>query len=200
VPLTVGLPEPQLSVAVAVPGLTLAEQVPGSVLVVTLLGQVIVGFSLSVTITCWSHDELLPALSVAVHVMVVLPTGNGSVIGLLSLRLGTGVTVPSQLSVAVATPGDTLALQVPGMFGNEISAGQVIVGAVVSFTVKVVVAVDVLPAPLLLLEPSFAVSVMVCCPRPTIVPGAGSCVTVTRLRSAQPADVSELAQAQLSET
>jgi hypothetical protein len=136
-------------------------------------GQVIVGFSLSVTITVWSHDELLPALSVAVQWIVTVPTGNGSVIGLLSLRLGTGVTLPSQLSVAVATPGDTLALQVPGVLGNEILAGQVIVGAVVSLTVNVVVAVDVFPAPLLLLEPSFAVSVIVCCPFPTIVPGAG---------------------------
>src|SRR5437588_773296 len=104
-----------------------------------LPGQLIAGASLSLTVTVWSQDELLPELSVAVQVIVMLPTGNGSVMGLLSLRLGTGVTVPSQLSVAVATPGDTLALQVPGMLGNEISAGQVIVGAVVSFTVKVVV-------------------------------------------------------------
>ncbi len=52
--------------------------------------------------------------------------------------------------------------------------GQVIVGAVVSLTVNVVVAVEVLPAPLLLLEPSFAVRVIVCCPSPTRVPGAGS--------------------------
>ena len=47
------------------------------------------------------------------------------------------------------------------------------VGAVVSFTVNVVVVVAVFPAPLLLLEPSFAVRVIVCGPSPTIVPGAG---------------------------
>ena len=97
----------------------------------------------------------------------MLPTGNGSVIGLPSLRLGVGTTVPSQLSVAVATPGETLALQVPGKLGSSILAGQVITGAVVSLTVNVVVAVDVL-------APSLAVKVMVCVPRPTIVPGAGS--------------------------
>jgi hypothetical protein len=93
--------------------------------------------------------------------------------GLLSLRLGVGVRLPSQLSVAVATPGDTLALQVPGTLGIEIFAGQVIVGEVVSLTVNVVVALEELPAPLLLLDPSFAVSVIVCEPRPTMVPGAG---------------------------
>lgn len=119
-----GWPSPQLSVAVAVPGFTVAEQVPGSVFVVMLFGQVIVGFSLSVTTTVWSQEELLPALSVAVQWIVTVPTGKGSVMGLLSLRLGTGVTTPSQLSVAVATPGDTLALQVPGVLGTEMLSGQ----------------------------------------------------------------------------
>jgi len=52
-------------------------------------------------------------------------------------------------------------------------AGQVIVGGVVSFTVKVVVQVLLLPAP------SVAVTVIVCAPRPTGVPAAGLCVTVT---------------------
>lgn len=64
-PLTLALP--QLSVAVAVPGLMFAEQAPGSVLLVMFAGQVIAGASLSFTVTVWSHDELLPELSVAVQ-------------------------------------------------------------------------------------------------------------------------------------
>ncbi len=79
-------------------------------------------------------------------------------------------------------------------------AGGVMVGAVVSLTVNVVVTVAVLPAPLLLLEPSLAVSVMVCEPRPTTVPGAGSCVTLSVERLAQTSEVSSPPQAQLSET
>jgi hypothetical protein len=74
VPVMVGLLS-QLSVAVAVPGLTCAAQVPGSVLAVMLAGQLIVGFSLSVTVTVWSQDELLPELSVAVQWIVVVPFG-----------------------------------------------------------------------------------------------------------------------------
>src|SRR5207237_9803687 len=132
--------------AVAVPGLTLAEQVPGSVLVLTFAGQVITGFSLSRITTVWSHDELLPALSVAVQWIVTVPTGNGSVMGLLSLRLGTGVTLPSQLSVAVATPTFTLAEHSPVKLTVVTLFGQVIVGGVVSLTVKVVVHVLLLPA------------------------------------------------------
>jgi hypothetical protein len=120
-------------------------------------GHVIVGLSLSRTTTVWSHDELLPALSVAVQWIVVVPTGKGSVSGLPSLRLGMGTTALSQLSETVGTPGDTLALHEPGVSGTETLAGQVIVGAVVSTTVKITSLFVVLPAPPLLLEPSFAV-------------------------------------------
>src|SRR5437870_5273346 len=101
-----------------------AEHTPGSVLLVMFAGQLITGDSLSFTVTVWSQDELLPALSVAVQWIVTVPTGKGSVMGLLSLRLGTGVTLPSQLSVAVATPTDTLASQVPGVLGIEMLSGQ----------------------------------------------------------------------------
>ena len=77
--------------------------------------------------------------------------------GFESLRLGTGVTLPSQLSVAVGTPRFTVTEQAPVGLVTEMSLGQLIDGAVVSLTVKVMSFSDVLPAPLLLLEPSFAV-------------------------------------------
>src|SRR2546423_6466243 len=84
----------------------------------------------------------------------------------------------SQLSVAVAVPGLTVAEQDPGSVLRVIFAGQVIVGAVVSLTVKVTSLVAVFPAPLLLLELSFASMWTVCGPSPTKVPPAGVCVYV----------------------
>ncbi len=88
--------------------------------------------------------------------------------GLLSLRLGTGVTLPSQLSVAVATPRFTVTEQEPVGLVTETVLGQVITGGVVSLTVNVVVHVLLFPAA------SVAVTVIVCEPRPTMVPAAGS--------------------------
>ena len=76
---------------------------------------------------------------------------------------GMGKT-PMQLEWARHVPGKVLAV---------ILAGQLIVGAVVSLTVKVVVQVELFP------DPSVAVSVIVWGPCPTMVPGAGLCVTVT---------------------
>ena len=57
-------------------------------------------------------------------------------------------------------------------------AGQLIAGAVVSLTVNVTSLVAALPAPLLLLELSFASMWTVCGPSPTKVPAAGVCVYV----------------------
>ena len=67
------------------------------------------------------------------------------------------VGLMSQLSVAVAVPVTTTAEHRPGSLFVVILAGQVIVGAVVSATVNVTVFSEVLPAPSLLLELSFAV-------------------------------------------
>jgi hypothetical protein len=124
-------------------------------------GQLIVGFSVSLTVTVWVHDEVLFASSVAVQVIVVVPLGYGAFSGWLSLRVPLIVGVLSQLSVAVAVPGLTVAEHSPGSVLLVMLAGQLIAGGVWSATVKVVVVVVVLPAPLLLLEPSFAVRVMV---------------------------------------
>lgn len=106
-PVTVSIPHP--SVAVAFPGSTLAEHCPGSLAVVMFAGQVIVGGVLSLTVTVCRHDPVLPAASVAVQVIVVVPTGYGAVNAALSLRCPAGVT-DEQLSVAVAVPGFTEAL------------------------------------------------------------------------------------------
>jgi hypothetical protein len=84
------------------------------------------------------------------------------------------VTLLSQLSVAVAVPGFTIAEHESGSAEVVIFDGQlVIVGAVVSTTLRLKLRVDELPAPPLLLEPSFAEIEIAWVPSPTTVPGAG---------------------------
>jgi len=76
--------------------------------------------------------------------------------------------VALQLSLTV-TPLNTFgtaAWQLPSALAL-VGAGQLTVGGVLSVTVKLVVQVALLPAA------SVAVTVMVCSPRPTIVPAAG---------------------------
>src|SRR5439155_2494677 len=83
---------------------------------------------------------------------------------------------PLQLSLTV-TPlkiFGTAAWQLPSVLALGI-AEQFTVGAVVSVTVKIVVQVALLPAA------SVAVTVIVCAPRPTIVPAVGDVVTVSAL-------------------
>src|SRR5438876_7962926 len=105
--------------------------------------------------------------------MVVVPTGYGELNDWLSLRVPVTLGLLSQLSVAVAVPGFTIAEHWPGSLLVVMLAGQVITGAVVSLTVNVTSFVEVLPAPPLLLEPSFASMWTVCAPGPTSVPAAG---------------------------
>ncbi len=66
---------PTLSVAVAVPGSTVAVALPASVSRVTLAGAVTTGAVSSTTVTVWVADVLPPG-DVAVHVIVVTPSGN----------------------------------------------------------------------------------------------------------------------------
>jgi hypothetical protein len=91
---------------------------------------------------------MLPAASVAVHVIVVTPTGYGASSARSSLRLPVTLTWPGQLSVAVASPGSTVAAQV--VAAVPVSAitfgGHVMTGGVVSATVTVCVQLAMLPA------------------------------------------------------
>ena len=79
------------------------------------------------------------------------------------------MTPPSQVSVAAAVPGLIVAEHCPGRLGTLMSVGQVIVGGVLSVTVKVVVQV------LELFAASVAVTVIVVVPIPTSVPADGVC-------------------------
>src|ERR1700719_825829 len=102
-------------------------------------GQVITGGWMSRTITrCW-QVAVFPLLSVAVQVTRLVPTANCA--GALLVT----VTAP-QLSLAVGLPRSTpVAKHVPALALTVTSAGQVMVGSCVSWTVTVKVQVLVLP-------------------------------------------------------
>jgi hypothetical protein len=111
-----------------------------------------------------------PAASVAVAVTVVVPTGNTEPETTLVETLG-----EEQLSVAVGA-GKLTGILTAELFAGRLTtmfAGQDSTGADVSFTVKLVF--DELEFP----AASTAVTVTWCVPKPTIVPAAGLCVSVT---------------------
>ena len=120
----VGVSEPsQLSVAVAV-NVTATEHIPAGEFIVIGDGQVTTGGSSSLTVTV---NEQLPGLddeSVAVQLTVVMPFGNVEP----EVGLQTGVSEPSQLSVAVAVKLTT-AEQRPPDVPVVIGEGQVTTGA-----------------------------------------------------------------------
>ena len=96
--------------------------------------------------TVWVAVAEFPDASVAVHVIVVVPIGYGSLSGNgPSLREPETVTKP-ELSVAVAVPGSTVAVARPGSVETDTFAGACTTGGSVSRTVTVCVAVAVLPA------------------------------------------------------
>src|SRR6185503_8073660 len=155
----------QLSVAVTPPSTlgTGAWQLP-SALALVPAGQVTLGGVASTTVKVVVQVLLLLASSVAVTVMVCVPSPTRVPAVGLWLRVSDG----SQLSVAV-TPPSTLgtgAWQLPSALAL-VPAGQVTLGGVASTTLKVVVQV------LLLFASSVAVTVMVWTPGPTSVPAAG---------------------------
>ena len=121
---------------------------------------------MSVTVKAVVQVALLPTTSVAVTVIVCIPTPTSvpavglwlNVIALVALQLSLTVTPLSTSGTAAWQLASVLA---PG------TAEHSTVGAVVSVTVKVVVQVELLP------DSSVAVTVIVCAPKPTSVPVAG---------------------------
>ena len=118
-----GVIEPsQLSVAVAVK-VTATEHIPAGEFIVIGAGQVTTGGSSSTTVTVNEQEPILVAESVAVQVTVVTPFGNVAP----DAGVQTGVSEPSQLSVAVAVKVTT-AEQSPPDVPVVIGAGQVTTG------------------------------------------------------------------------
>jgi hypothetical protein len=122
----------QLSVADTVK-LTFAPQTPKSVFILRGVGHVITGFSLSIIVTVEEQDAVLPAASVALNVIVDIPTGN---VAPLAKPEGC-VMVAEQLSVADGEPKVTIAPQTPKSVFLLRGVGQVICGAILSTTVTV---------------------------------------------------------------
>src|SRR5689334_13826245 len=116
-------------------------------------GQLTTGGVLSMTVTVWVAVVVLFAPSVAVQVIVVVPTGKVFPDGLRVM-----VTDP-QLSLPVAVPGSTTVSHVvaPAPVYAVTGPGGVMLGGVVSTTVNVTATVVLLPAPPLLSDWSLAV-------------------------------------------
>ncbi len=114
----------QLSVATGAAQVTLAfEHCPASVLPTMLAGQVMLGFSVSLMVTLKEQEALLPEVSVAVQLTVVLPFGK--VEPLAGVQ---EVATPGQLSAEV-TVHTTLALEhCPGSVLATMLAGQTMLG------------------------------------------------------------------------
>ena len=125
---------------------------PAAAFTTILAGQVIEGTSLSFTVTVKEQVEILPWPSLAVAVTVVAP--NAKVEPLAGLYVK--VAVP-QLSEAVAAKVTTWVQSPAAAFTLKL-AGQVMLGAWLSFTVTVKVQAEVLP------EASVAVAVTVVFP------------------------------------
>ena len=82
------------------------------------------------TVTCWVAVALLPDVSTAVQVTVVIPSGKVAGASFVTFAMATS-------SLAVAIPMATvLAVLVPGSVLTATSGGPVIVGGVVSTTVN----------------------------------------------------------------
>src|SRR5439155_249018 len=121
---------------------------------------------------------LFPAASVAVTVIVWVPRPTrvpGAGDWLKAIALG---ALQSSLTLAPPMTLGTAAWQVSSALAGGV-AEQIIVGALLSVTVKVVVQLALFPAA------SVAVTVMVCVPRQTRVPGAGDWLKVIALGALQ---------------
>ena len=132
--LAVALPVTLESVDAAMPSRSARQLAPPAGAMhatVTSAGQVITGASLSTTVTVWLQLEALPQSSVAVHVRVM--TLSCAQVPPATLSLSVTVTSLSQLSVALALPVPAELLS--SSQSTVTSAGQVMVGAVLSTTV-----------------------------------------------------------------
>src|SRR5438094_4860774 len=128
--------------------------------------QITVGALLSLTVKVVVQLALFPATSVAVTVIVWVP--RPTIVPAAGDWLKVIALAPLQASLTLTPPitSGTAAWQFPSALAPG-TAEQITVGAVLSVTVKAVVQVALLPAA------SVSVTVIVCVPRPTRVPGAG---------------------------
>ena len=86
----------------------------------------------------------LEETSETAKILVVVPTGNAPPLGNPDTKF---VVVAEQLSIPVGAVKLTFAAHIPGLLGTAMLAGQVAVGASLSFTVTVKLHVVELPLP-----------------------------------------------------
>lgn len=176
----------QLSDATGTVYETLAEHWPDVAGALTFAGQVNAGACVSVTVTVKLQLPVFEDASVAVHVTVVVPTGNVAPVA------GTQVTgpVPGQLSVAAGVEKATTAEHWPAVFGTLTFAGQANVGACVSLTVTVNEHEPVFE------EASLAVQVTVVVPTGKLDPEGGKHATVDPGQLSEAAGVAKFTTAE----
>ena len=126
----------QLSVLPLLTSAAVIVAAPLTSVTVTFL-HLATGNSLSLMIMVCVQVAALFDGSLAVHKIVVVPTGNGAVSASASLRTPLTVTVPL-LSVAVAGTMVSNLEHKPAPFAEVIFAGQVITGGTLSITAKVI--------------------------------------------------------------
>src|SRR5260221_10089964 len=158
----------QLSVAVGAVQLTIAPHLPVSIGTGPMLpGQPLItgGSASPLTVTVKVHVELLPAASLAVYSIVVVPAGNKLPLAkpLVCVTVGTA----SQLSLAVGAVQLTIAPHLPVSIGTgPMLPGQPLItsDSASSFTVTVMLHVELLPVA------SFAVYSIVVVPAGNTLP------------------------------
>src|SRR3989442_147705 len=157
--------QPSLTLTPPLTSGTAPWQVP-SALTLGPAERITLGAVLSVTVKVVAQVALLPAASVAVTVIVCVPTAiSVPAAGDWLKLIAPGPLQPSLTLTPPLTSGTT-----PWQFASVLTLGtaeQITLGAVLSVTVKVVAQVALLPAA------SVAVTVIVCVPTATSVPAAG---------------------------
>ena len=156
----------QLSVAI-VSKFTTWLHWPAAVFVTMFAGQAITGGSLSFTLTAKLHVLVLPLVSVAVQVTVLMPLAKA-----LPLAGVQSTVTPEQLSVAIAAKF-TIRLHWPSAVFVTIFAGQVTTGASVSLTVMLKLQLVEFP------ETSVAVQLTAVTPLAKALPFVGLQLTLT---------------------
>jgi len=152
---------------------TVAPSWPNGAAAVTFVGQVSTGGSVSVIVTVKEQLAVLATFE-AVHVTVVVPTGNGYG-GVIAVEPILHVIVGVGLPVAVGA-NPSVRAQTPGALLVEMFAGQAMVGGVfvvVELTVMVKAQVLELPAA------SVATQVTVVLPKGKVEPDGGVQLAVT---------------------
>jgi len=128
----------------------------------------------STTVTLCCAVAELPVASVAVHVTIVVPSGNNVGVLLVIAGLGSAISVAVAVPIATACPGGVVVVASSAV----ISAGGVIVGEVVSTMVTLCCAVAELPVASVAVHSTIVVPSGNNAGALSVIPGFGSKLSV----------------------